>query len=406
MKSKILMKYRSLLVRVYSIIFRIIGLFPRNEKLLIFEYYSGKQFSCYPRAIFEYLKENKNKYEYRLIWSIDKRNKGLFDDIQEKDFKKFSLKWLLYLDTAKYWITNITNSCLPQWVPKLRNTTYVQTWHGTPLKKFANDMDEVQMPGTTEQYKRNFLIKASKWDYLISPNAYSTEIFRNAFQLKKIFIESGYPRDDFLYKENRNEEMLKIKERLGINKEKKIFLYAPTWRDNSFYAKGKYKFNMFLDLESLKNQLSNEYIAILRMHYLVPKNINLTVYKGFAHDFSDHNDIRELYLILITDYSSVFFYYAGLKRHFVPDIKFYRNKLRDFMMILKSVLPGLLYKTTEKVIEPIHKTKDLNRMKTLLYFTINFVLWKKVIDLKQLWKNYSDKKLIILKEHLRCCFQL
>lgn len=40
-------------------------------------------------------------------------------------------------------------------------------------------------------------------------------------------------------------------------------------RDNSFYVKGKYKFNMVLDLESLKDQLSNEYIVILRVHYLV-----------------------------------------------------------------------------------------------------------------------------------------
>lgn len=250
MKSKILMKYRSLLVRIYSIVFRIIGLLPRNEKLIIFESYSGKQFSCNPRAIFEYLEENKDKYDYQLIWSIDKRNKDLFDNSDVNYLRRFSLKWLWYMATAKYWVTN---SRLPLWIPKPRNTTYVQTWHGTPLKKLANDMDEVHMPGTTtEQYKRNFLKEASKWDYLISPNAYSTEIFRSAFQFKKTFIESGYPRNDFLHKKNRNEEMLKIKERLGINKDKKIILYAPTWRDNSFYAKGKYKFNMVLDLESLK----------------------------------------------------------------------------------------------------------------------------------------------------------
>lgn len=215
------------------------------------------------------------------------------------------------------------------------------------------DMDKVHMPGTkTEQYKRNFLIEVSKCGYLISLNAYSTKIFRNVFQFKKTFIELGYPRNDFLYKENRNEEMLKIKERLGINKEKKILLYSPTWRDNSFYVKGKYKFNMVLDLESPKNQLSNEYIVILRMHYLVSENINLTEYMGFAYDFSDHNDIRELYLIsdiLITDYSSVFAYYAGLKRRYVPDIKFYRDKLRGFYYDFEKCAPGHLLKTTEKV---------------------------------------------------------
>ncbi|NRE99939.1 CDP-glycerol glycerophosphotransferase family protein [Bacillus subtilis] len=381
MKSKILMKYRSLLVRVYSIAFRTIGLLPRNEKLIIFESYSGKQFSCNPRAIFEYLEENKDKYDYRLIWSIDKRNKDLFDNLDVKYLKRFSLKWLWYMATAKYWITN---SRLPLWIPKPRKTTYVQTWHGTPLKKLANDMDEVHMPGTTtEQYKKNFLKEASKWDYLISPNAYSTEIFRSAFQFKRTFIESGYPRNDFLHKENKYEEMLKIKDRLGIDRDKKIILYAPTWRDNSFYAKGKYKFNMVLDLESLKDQLSDEYILILRMHYLVSENINLTAYKGFAYDFSNHNDIRELYLIsdiLITDYSSVFFDFAGLKRpilFYVPDIEFYRDKLRGFYYDFEKCAPGPLLKTTEKVIEAIHKTKYYKQDENLTSFYDQFCYLEK-----------------------------
>ncbi|MHC5545643.1 CDP-glycerol glycerophosphotransferase family protein [Bacillus subtilis] len=381
MKSKILMKYRSLLVRVYSIAFRIIGLLPRNEKLIIFESYSGKQFSCNPRAIFEYLEENKDKYDYRLIWSIDKRNKDLFDNLDVKYLKRFSLKWLWYMATAKYWITN---SRLPLWIPKPRKTTYVQTWHGTPLKKLANDMDEVHMPGTTtEQYKKNFLKEASKWDYLISPNAYSTEIFRSAFQFKRIFIESGYPRNDFLHKENKYEEILKIKDRLGIDRDKKIILYAPTWRDNSFYAKGKYKFNMVLDLESLKDQLSDEYILILRMHYLVSENINLTAYKGFAYDFSNHNDIRELYLIsdiLITDYSSVFFDFAGLNRpilFYVPDIEFYRDKLRGFYYDFEKCAPGPLLKTTEKVIEAIHKTKHYKQDENLTSFYDQFCYLEK-----------------------------
>ncbi|MEC1361553.1 CDP-glycerol glycerophosphotransferase family protein [Bacillus subtilis] len=381
MKSKILMKYRSLLVRVYSIAFRIIGLLPRNEKLIIFESYSGKQFSCNPRAIFEYLEENKDKYDYRLIWSIDKRNKDLFDNLDVKYLKRFSLKWLWYMATAKYWITN---SRLPLWIPKPRKTTYVQTWHGTPLKKLANDMDEVHMPGTTtEQYKKNFLKEASKWDYLISPNAYSTEIFRSAFQFKRTFIESGYPRNDFLHKENKYEEMLKIKDRLGIDRDKKIILYAPTWRDNSYYAKGKYKFNMVLDLESLKDQLSDEYILILRMHYLVSENINLTAYKGFAYDFSNHNDIRELYLIsdiLITDYSSVFFDFAGLNRpilFYVPDIEFYRDKLRGFYYDFEKCAPGPLLKTTEKVIEAIHKTQHYKQDENLTSFYDQFCYLEK-----------------------------
>ncbi|KJJ40905.1 CDP-glycerol:glycerophosphate glycerophosphotransferase [Bacillus subtilis] len=344
MKSKILMKYRSLLVRVYSIIFRIIGLLPRNEKLIIFESYSGKQFSCNPRAIFEYLEENKDKYDYRLIWSIDKRNKDLFDNADVKYLKRFSLKWLWYMATAKYWITN---SRLPLWIPKPRNTTYVQTWHGTPLKKLANDMDEVHMPGTTtEQYKRNFLKEASKWDYLISPNAYSTEIFRSAFQFKKEIIESGYPRNDLLYAKNRDDISKRIKRKLNIDDNKKIILYAPTWRDNEFYGVGKYKFNLQLDLEELQKQFQDSAVFLLRMHYLVRENFDLKKYNHFVKDVSLYQDIRDLYLIsdiLITDYSSVFFDFGNLKKpmiFYTYDLEMYRDKLRGFYFDFEQNAPG------------------------------------------------------------------
>src|SRR5699024_10775827 len=107
--------------------------------------------------------------------------------------------WMFLMNRAKYWITN---SRLPLWIPKPEKTIYLQTWHGTPLKKLAVDMDEVHMPGTnTDKYKKNFVTETQKWDYLVSPNNYSTEIFRRAFQFKKNILETGYPRNDFLINE-------------------------------------------------------------------------------------------------------------------------------------------------------------------------------------------------------------
>ncbi|TDO15991.1 CDP-glycerol:poly(glycerophosphate) glycerophosphotransferase [Bacillus subtilis] len=372
MKSKILMKYRSLLVRIYSIVFRIIGLLPRNEKLIIFESYSGKQFSCNPRAIFEYLEENKDKYDYQLIWSIDKRNKDLFDNLDVNYLRRFSLKWLWYMATAKYWVTN---SRLPLWIPKPRNTTYVQTWHGTPLKKLANDMDEVHMPGTTtEQYKRNFLKEANKWDYLISPNAYSTEIFRSAFQFKKEIIESGYPRNDILYTKNRDDISKRIKRKLNIDDNKKIILYAPTWRDNEFYGVGKYKFNLQLDLEELQKEFHDTAVFLLRMHYLVRENFDLQKYNHFVKDVSLYEDIRDLYLIsdiLITDYSSVFFDFGNLKKpmiFYTYDLEMYRDKLRGFYFDFEKNAPG----------EIVENKEDL------------FLILKSVIQTGSLPKEYNQ----------------
>lgn len=95
------------------------------------------------------------------------------------------------------------------------------------------------------------------------------------------------------------------------------------------------------------------------MHYLVAENFDLTPYKGFAYDFSHHEDIRELYLIsdmLVTDYSSVFFDYGNLRRpmiFYVYDIENYRDKLRGFYFDFEEKAPGPLARTTEEVIHYI-----------------------------------------------------
>src|SRR5699024_3059494 len=145
---------------------------------------------------------------------------------------------------------------------------------------------EVHMPGTTtKKYKRNFIKESSNWDYLISPNRYSTEIFRRAFQFDRRMIESGYPRNDYLYVSNNEKTINTLKTKYGLPLDKKIILYAPTWRDNQFYGKGRYKFDLALDLQHMREILGNDYIVILRMHYLVAENFDLTPYEGFAYDF-------------------------------------------------------------------------------------------------------------------------
>lgn len=346
---------------IYKYIFKILGnVLIKNENKIMFESFFGKYFSDNPRAIYEYLKEYHPEYD--LIWSVDKRNYENFKKFNVKMVKRFSLKWIYHMNTSKYWVTN---SRLPLWLPKPKNTVYIQTWHGTPLKRLGVDIEQIHMPGTnTEQYKRNFVFEASKWDYLISPNAYSTEIFKRAFNFNKHLIESGYPRNDFIINNNNKSAIDKIKNELNLPKDKKVILYAPTWRDNQYYSIGRYKFNLQLDLEKLKSELGNDYIILLRLHYLVAENLDLSGYEDFIYDFSHHEDIRELYLIadmLITDYSSVFFDYANLRRpmlFYVYDIEEYRDKLRGFYFDFEKHAPGPLVRTTEELIEEIKKIAE------------------------------------------------
>jgi CDP-glycerol glycerophosphotransferase len=348
-------KVTAIIKKLYQIVFLLAGkTFPVSKKLVMFESFLGKQFSDNPRAMYEYMKEHYPKYN--LVWSVDRQSAEIFEKEGIPYIKRFSLGWLISMNRAGYWVTN---SRFPLWIPKPKHTTYVQTWHGTPLKKLAADMDQVLMPGTnTDDYKRNFLKEAAKWDYLVSPNAYSTEIFKRAFRFHRTMLETGYPRNDILYLNNNEEYITNLKQKLLLPS-KKVILYAPTWRDNQFHRKGKYKFDLELDLLSMKEELGDEYVVILRLHYLVAENIDLSPYEGFVYDFSKYEDIRELYLIsdlLITDYSSVFFDYANLKRpilFFVYDLEDYRDNLRGFYLDFEESAPGPLYKKTSQIVQEI-----------------------------------------------------
>lgn len=161
-----------------------------------------------------------------------------------------------------------------------------------------------------------------------------------------------------------------IKKSHGIPLDKKVVIYAPTWRDDQFFAKAKYKFSTALDLEKLKRELSDEYVLILRMHYLVADDIDLTGYEDFAYNIST-GDITQLYLIsdiLVTDYSSVYFDYAVLKRpmvFFMYDIDDYRDRLRGFYLDVDDFVPGPIVKTNEELAREIKmassENKDLKR---------------------------------------------
>ena len=158
--------------------------------------------------------------------------------------------------------------------------------------------------------------------------------------------------------------MKEIKKKLGISgTNKKIILYAPTWRDNQHQAELGYTYKTEVDFDLLKKELEQDYIILFRAHYLVANEFDFEKYKGFVYDVSKLDDINELYVIsdiLITDYSSVFFDYANLKRpvlFYMYDLDKYKDNMRGFYIDLKE-LPGSIIQTEENLIKEIKSTSD------------------------------------------------
>ncbi|MEH7746002.1 CDP-glycerol:glycerophosphate glycerophosphotransferase [Neobacillus drentensis] len=348
--------------------------FPMKDNYIIFESFLGKNYSDSPRNIYEYIIENN--LDYKCIWVFNDKHRQIPGNA--KIVKRFSLAYYYYFAVSKYWINNMRQ---PLHLVKREGNVFLETWHGTPLKKLVFDMKDVY--SANPRYKRDFYMQSRAWDYLLSPNRYSSEIFRSAFKFDNEMLEFGYPRNDILYSPQKEEIVARVKKNIGIPDNKKVVLYAPTWRDDDFYEPGKYKFQLQLDLHKMKETLGDDYVVALRMHYFIADDINVEGLDGFAFNLSKYDDIAELYLIsdiLITDYSSVFFDYANLKRpilFFTYDLDKYRDQLRGFYLDFENEGPGPLLRTSDAVIDAIANIDEINEQYSDRYaaFYERFCSW-------------------------------
>lgn len=324
---------------------------PIKENWVMFESFFGRQYSDSPRSIYEYMAQNNDK-NYRFIWTIEDKKTDI--PYGATKVKRYSLRYVYYLARCKYFVFNVRQ---PQMFKKRDGMVFLETWHGTPLKRLVFDQEEVL--AATPLYKEQFFRQAKEWDYLVAPNEFSSEVFRGCFMFKNTMLETGYPRNDVLHAKDRDEHARKLRKELGIPENKTTILYAPTWRDDEYYDKGQYKFELKLNLQQMREELGDDYVVLLRTHYYIADAIDLSDMEGFAMNFCKHSDIAELYLvsdILITDYSSVFFDYAGLRRpvlFYTYDLEKYRDMLRGFYISIEEDVPGPLAFTTGEVISYI-----------------------------------------------------
>ena len=334
-----------------------------DEKLIIFASFNGKAYCDSPKAIYEYMLSSIEYKDFKFVWAFENIDKHKFlgnnrnttvINIKSKDFLKA-------LGKAKYWIFNAT---IESYIFPKKSQVFVQCWHGTPLKKLGCDItNSNNAMNSLPEIKKRYHLEASKFKFFLSPSKFATEKFISTWDLKKIekeniIIEEGYPRNDFLINFSQK-DLNQIKEKLNLsNINKKIILYAPTFRDNQYSTQIGYTYRAEIDFNKLKQELQNEYIILFRAHWLVAEKFNFEEYKDFIIDVSNYDDINELYVIsdiLITDYSSVFFDYANLKRpiiFYMYDLKDYRDNIRGFYLNLED-LPGNIIVNEDKLIEKI-----------------------------------------------------
>lgn len=327
-----------------------------DKKVILFESNLGRNYSGNPRFIYEEMVARGLDQVYQCYYILEDVTTKLPGNV--KKVKRISLLYFYLFAKAGFWVSDTR---MPTYLRKRKKTVYIQTWHGTPLKKLALDMLQVTMEGEKglEDYKRKFAQNTKTWDYLLSQNSYSTKIFRRAFGFNKEILEIGYPRNDILFHKNNTEAINTIKQKLGLPLDKKIILYAPTWRDNEHYGHLKYRFSSGVDFSYLKEKLSSEYIIVVKAHYLVGEQLDVSEYFGFLYQYNASYDIAELYLVsdlLVTDYSSVMFDYSLLRRpmiFYTYDLEQYKDTLRGFYFDFIAEAPGPIAITNEQLVSDI-----------------------------------------------------
>ncbi|WP_433464637.1 bifunctional glycosyltransferase/CDP-glycerol:glycerophosphate glycerophosphotransferase [Spirillospora sp. CA-128828] len=318
--------------------------------IAVFSSHNGSQYSCSPRAIYEELTRRGTDLE--CVWVSQDGQFAV--DGKAQTVLAGSREHYRHLARARY---VVTNHGLPPWYTKRDEQTYVQTWHGTPLKRLGYDLRD--MPYRHTERLDRMERETARWDLLLSSSPYATQAMKRAFRYDGEVLETGYPRNDILSTPEWERIGTRIRKRLGIPQGKKVVLYAPTWRDDRHHAEGRHGFSLELDMEIMRQAIGDDHVLLLRTHHLITDRDPLVTDGGFVIDVSLYPDIADLYMaadVLVTDYSSAMFDYAILGRPIVLytyDLDWYRDHLRGFYFDLEAEAPGPLVKTSAEVADAV-----------------------------------------------------
>ena len=281
-----------------SFVFRLWGLFIKTDNnLVLFVSFMGKSFNDSPKSIYDYMQDNSEYSKYRCIWAFE-------DPAKFPDLKTVKIDTPAYFKTAlkaKYWITNTNIERGLRF--KKKGQKYLNTWHGIALKYIGNDV--------AGRNDFNF----DTVDHLCVCGDYDEKVYKTAFRAKESsYLRCGLPRNEELWniKEKRKDD---IRKKLNIPTDKKVILYAPTWRESTDGGKS-YEIKPPIHFELWKKELGDKYVVLFRAHHQTTKVLGVQ-YDDFVREASSYPAVNDLMIaadILITDYSAIAFDYSILCR--------------------------------------------------------------------------------------------
>jgi len=328
-KNKIsieLNKFRVLMTRFFL---RLFWVFKIDNNKILFMSFNGLQYSDSPKSISNNISD-KNK-KIKQVWAFNDKSKFL--SLEKKGIvvsNTNTLHFFYHILTSKI---IIVNDFIYTFLPIRKNQILLNTWHGGGSFKTVG----MTSKSYTDYDLFFFKIHRKMTNTFVSSSSYFNDtVLKRSFLFNGNILECGMPRNDVFFK-NDPDISIKVKNHFGIEKNKKIVLYAPTHRNiataSDFLANEKNVINIDSCLKALNQKFGGDFCFLFRAHHIISfDNLN-----GASFNATKYPDMQELLYaadVLLTDYSSCMWDFSLMKKPsfvFATDLSNYINE-RDFFM--------------------------------------------------------------------------
>lgn len=320
---------------------------PVRDHVVVYEAFGGRGMHCHPEAVFRELLAAEDLLHLEHVWVLDdlKRHPDLLREWGSHPRVRFverdSLGYARVLATAKFLVNNAT---FPAYFGKRPGQVYLNTWHGTPLKRMG--YDEPGGVGATRNVVRNFLMG----DYLLSSSPYMTrQMYESAYRLVNIYrgrvLETGSPRVDRMLEPGARETSRAALRAAGVRvrDDEQVVVFAPTWRGARFAEPEDVTDELREQVDAMQAVLPEGHRVLLKVHQQAHATAagNPAVADLLLPNDLPANLVLAAADVLVTDFSSIYFdaLAAGLPVVFLtPDLEHYSSTRGLYLEV--DDLPG------------------------------------------------------------------